>query len=68
MSNNTSSNTEYSKLINKLVTLVSEERPSPAALAQIGAALYEQGYIEGKEMQRKLLRLQLGLSVPEDRT
>lgn len=28
---------------------------------------YEQGYVRGAEMARRLLRLQLGLAVPEDR-
>lgn len=38
--------------------------------AWIKAALreaHEDGYVQGVEMARKLLRLQLGLSVPSDR-
>lgn len=28
--------------------------------------IYEQGFIDGKEMQRRLLRLTLGIAVPAD--
>jgi hypothetical protein len=40
--------------------------PERHSLANFAEEIYEQGYIVGKEMERKLLRIKLGLNVPAD--
>ena len=57
-------NEECTKLVAEMDKLLKE--PDKASFAWAARRIYEQGYIAGKEMQRKLLRLKLGLDVPED--
>jgi len=56
------------ELCNKLVREmdVMLKDPSTTSFAYVARVIFEQGYIAGKAMERKLLRLKLGLDVPGD--
>lgn len=42
------------------------KNPEDTSLTYFAEQVYEQGYIDGKEIERKFLRLKLGLDTKED--
>ena len=52
------------RLIAQMDSLLKD--PDTTSTAVLAERVYELGYIAGKEMVRRLLRLQLGLGTPRD--
>jgi hypothetical protein len=57
-------NAHCDKLVEHMDSLLKD--PVNHSVAYFARQIYEEGYIAGKEMERKLLRLKLGLNVPGD--